>query len=540
MSASVPRVPTPTNEPVLGYAPGSAERTALVAAIEAVSADVPEIPCVIAGRPVFTGEVVEVRNPSAVDEVLCRVHLAGPAEVAAAIEAGMAAKAAWAALPWEERAAVFLRAAAILAGPARMVVNAATMLGQGKTAHQAEIDAVCELVDFWRFNAADYARIVAEQPPVSPAGVWNRLDHRPLDGFVFAVAPFNFTSIALNLCTAPAMCGNVVLWKPALTATRACWELWKVLEAAGLPAGVINLVNGHGPEIGDLALTHADLGGIHFTGSTRVFQSMWATVGASIGWYRQYPRIVGETGGKDFILAHPSADEDALVAAVVRGAFEYQGQKCSAASRLYVPRSRWARLAERLKAEIEALTMGDVRDFRNFLGPVIDGRAFDRLTAAQGRAKAEGEIVAGGGGDKSVGWFVQPTLVRVDDPRHLLMTEELFGPLLSAYVYEDDRFEAVLDEVDRATPYALTGAVFAQDRHVLHHAATRLRSSAGNLYLNDKPTGAVVGQQPFGGGRASGTNDKAGSPLNLMRWISPRTIKETFAPPVDWRYPFLG
>ncbi|MCB9679974.1 MAG: L-glutamate gamma-semialdehyde dehydrogenase [Alphaproteobacteria bacterium] len=533
-------VPTPVNEPVLAYAPRSPERVALDAELARQAAEVVEIPCVVGGREVLTGNVVEVRNPSDHAHVLARVHLAGPAEVAAAIDAAADAKASWARLPWTERAAVLLRAATLLAGPWRARVNAATMLGQGKTPHQAEIDAAAELIDFWRFNPAYAEHIYGEQPPVSPAGSWNRLDHRPLDGFVFAVTPFNFTSIALNLPTAPALMGNTVVWKPALTSALACWHGFELLRAAGLPDGVVNLVHGVGADVGDPVLAHPDLGGIHFTGSTATFQHMWRTVGASIERYRQYPRIVGETGGKDFIVAHPSADPEAVAIAILRGAFEFQGQKCSAASRLYVPDTLWDAVRERVVAGMEAFVMGDVRDPGVFIGPVIDERAFDKISAYVDLARAEARVEAGGTYDRTRGWFVSPTLARVSDPRHRLMKEEIFGPVASAFVYDAGDWDEVLGLVDTTSPYGLTGAVFATDRHAIEHASTRLRHAAGNFYVNDKPTGAVVGQQPFGGSRASGTNDKAGSPLNLLRWVSPRAIKETFDPPRDWRYPFLG
>jgi 1-pyrroline-5-carboxylate dehydrogenase len=533
-------VPPPVNEPVLSYAPGSPERAAVQAEIARQSAEVVEIPCVIGGRRVFTGDVVDVTNPSAHGERLARVHLASGALVSDAIAASLAAKAAWEALPWEERAAVFLRAAALLAGPWRARVNAATLLGQGKTIHQAEIDAACELIDFWRFGAADLATLLGMQPPVSPPGTWNRVELRPLDGVIFAVGPFNFTSIAVNLATAPALLGNVVVWKPALTSARACWELWQLLEAAGLPPGVVNLVHGHGADVGDVMLASPELGGVHFTGSTATFQAMWRTVGHNLPQYRQYPRLVGETGGKDFLIAHPSAKVDALATAIVRGAFEYQGQKCSALSRLYLPRSLAKVTLDAVAGAMGELRTGDVRDFGHFVGPVIDGRAFSRIQGYQALARAETRVVSGGGADGSVGWFVEPTLCVTDDPMHRLMQEEIFGPVLTAFVYEDAAWSETLALVDRTSPYALTGAVFADDRHALSDATERLRHAAGNFYLNDKPTGAVVGQQPFGGGRASGTNDKAGSPVNLLRWTSMRTIKENFHPPTDWRYPFLG
>jgi 1-pyrroline-5-carboxylate dehydrogenase len=535
---SVP--PHPVNEPIRAYAPGSPERAALWQELERQSAETAEIPCVVAGRRVFTGQVVEVRNPSDHAHVLARVHLATPALVAEACEAAMRAKGAWASLAWEGRSAVFLRAAALLAGPWRDRLNAATMLGQGKTCHQAEIDAACELIDFWRFGVADAATLLDQQPRVSPEGVWNRADVRPLDGFVFAVTPFNFTAIALNLPTAPAILGNVAVWKPSLTQTLSAWYGMQLLEAAGLPPGVLNLVHGAGADVGDIVLDAPDLGGLHFTGSTATFRSLWRGIGDRLDRYRQIPRIVGETGGKDFIVVHASADVDAVAVAALRGAFEYQGQKCSAASRMYVPASLWPRLRERLAGMVAELTVGDVRDPRHFVGPVIDERAARRLSDAIARGRAEGHVVAGGKVDVSTGWFVHPTVVHLDDPAHPLLREELFGPLLAVRVYPDAGFSDVLREVDAATPYALTGAVFADDRYALDEAATALRFAAGNLYLNDKPTGAVVGQQPFGGGRASGTNDKAGSVLNLMRWASPRILKETFVPPTDWRYPFLG
>ncbi len=540
MSEGVLRVPTPSNEPVLSFAPGQPERQQLAAALAAVGAAGPvEIPCVINGVPVYTGRRAEVRNPSAHGEVLAYVHLAGPVEVRAAVEGAMAAKATWAALPFDQRASVFLRAAETLAGRHRMAVLATTMLGQGKTAHQAEIDAVCELVDFWRFNVAYADQLLREQPTLSGPGVWNRMDHRPLDGFVFAVAPFNFSSIALNLPTAPALMGNVVLWKPALTSARSTQVLWDLLVEAGLPAGVIQVLHGHGADVGDAVLDSPDLGGLHFTGSTGTFRALYLGIAQRLDRYRQIPRIVGETGGKDFVVAHSSADLDVVSTALLRGAFEYQGQKCSAASRAYVPSDRWPELRERLADETARMKQGDVRDLSVFVGPVIDERAFERVASYVDLACAEGEIVAGGRYSRAEGWFVAPTVVALEDPKHRLMQEEVFGPLLSVFVYEPDAWSETLRLVDTTSPYALTGAVLAQDRHVLHEASQALRFAAGNFYLNDKPTGAVVGQQPFGGGRASGTNDKAGSPLNLQRWLSPRTIKETWDAPRHWSYPFL-
>ncbi len=456
-----------------------------------------------------------------------------------AVVAARDAREGWSGLGWEDRAALFLRAAELLAGPWRDRVNAATMLGQAKTVHQAEIDAACELIDFWRFNVSYYEQILKEQPPANAAGVWNRTDHRPLDGFVFAVSPFNFTSIAVNLPTAPALVGNTAIWKPALTSALSCWYLFRMLREAGLPGGVVNVLHGDGPEIGGPILAEPELAGIHFTGSTGVFQGMWRAVGENIANYRSYPRIVGETGGKDFIFAHPSADARALAVAIVRGGFEYQGQKCSAASRVYVPDNLWPEVRELCRGMMAEMKQGDVRDLSNFVAAVIDERAFVKHGGYLALA-GEQEIVAGGGARREVGWFVEPTLVRVDNPQHRLMQEEIFGPVVSAWVYPEREWEACTGVVDRTGPYALTGAVFARDRAAIAQMTAGLRHAAGNFYINDKPTGAVVGQQPFGGSRASGTNDKAGAPLNLLRWISPRTIKETFVPPLDWRYPFLG
>jgi 1-pyrroline-5-carboxylate dehydrogenase len=540
MSAGLYRVPPPTNEPVRGYAPGSPERASLQRALDAAAGEVVEIPCVVGGEHVFTGRTTTVTMPCDHGHVLARLHLAGPAEIERAIAAAGEAKAGWAAMPWEERAAVFLRASTLLAGSWRDRVNAATMLGQAKTCHQAEIDAACELIDFWRFNAFFTQQILGEQPQVSPTGNWNRLDHRPLDGFVFAVSPFNFTSIGLNLSTAPAFLGNTVVWKPATTSALACWRLFQLLEAAGLPPGVINLLHGAGADVGDAVLAHPALAGLHFTGSTGVFQSMWKTVGQHLSRYAQYPRLVGETGGKDFVLAHPSADAAALSVAILRGAFEYQGQKCSAASRMYVPSNLWPAVRQQLADGLAAMKMGDVRDFSNFVGAVIDGRAFRKHVEYLALGNATAETVSGGTADGAKGWFVRPTVFRVDDPKHRLMQEEIFGPVATVFVYDEARWDDALRLVDTTSPYALTGAVFATDRRAIHQATESLRFAAGNFYVNDKPTGAVVGQQPFGGGRASGTNDKAGSALNLLRWTSPRAIKETFEPPTDWRYPFLG
>ncbi len=540
MAAGIFVVPEPVNQPVRAYAPGSEERASLKRELARQAAETVEIPCVIGGEPVFTGNKARVTMPSDHGTTLAEVHLAGPEEVERAVAAAEQARHDWAALPWEQRVSVLLRAAALLEGPWRDRVNAATMLGQGKTCHQAEIDSACELIDFWRFNAKYAESIYGEQPPRNAPGVWNRLEHRPLDGFVFAVTPFNFTSIALNLPTAPALMGNTVLWKPSLTSSLACWKLFELLQEAGLPAGVINLLHGHGPDVGGPVLERPELAGIHFTGSTATFQHLWRESAARIDRYRAYPRIVGETGGKDFILAHPSADPQAVAVAIARGAFEYQGQKCSAASRIYIPRSLWPAVRDTTVAMVESMKQGDVRDFSNFLGPVIDERAFTKHIRYLELGRAEARTLTGGTADRSDGWYVRPTLFEVDDPHHRLMEEEIFGPIATVFVYDDGRWDETLTLVDTTSPYALTGAVFARDRHAIHQATDALRYSAGNFYINDKPTGAVVGQQPFGGSRASGTNDKAGSPLNLLRWVSQRTIKETFASPTDWRYPFLG
>jgi 1-pyrroline-5-carboxylate dehydrogenase len=536
------RVPEPHNEPVLGYEPGSPERDELRRRLEELSSERLEIPLVIGGEDVQTGDTFESVMPHKRSHVLADVNKGGAAEVDRAIAAAADAWEDWSRTPWEDRAAVFLRAAELLAGPWRQTLNAATMLGQSKTAHQAEIDAACELIDFWRFNVQYMTRIYEEQPISSP-GVWNRLEYRPLEGFVFAVTPFNFTSIAGNLPTSVALMGNTVVWKPASTAAVSAHFLMKLFEEAGLPPGVINLVHGSGAAVGDPALASEHLAGIHFTGSTPVFQGMWQTVGENIARYRNYPRVVGETGGKDFIVAHPSADAEALATAILRGSFEYQGQKCSAASRVFAPASLWPQVREQVAEEIGEMKMGDVADFSNFVGAVIDASSFATQKEAIEEAKAadgKASIVAGGSYDDSDGWFVQPTVIETSDPDFRTMKEELFGPVVTAFVYDDSRYEDTLDLVDQGTSYGLTGAVFARDLHAVETARERLRYAAGNFYVNDKPTGAVVGQQPFGGARASGTNDKAGSMWNLIRWVSPRAIKETFVPPRDYRYPFLG
>ena len=540
MTDAIARVPVPHNEPVKAFTPGSPERASLKSRLGELAGDRIEIPMVIGGAEVTTGNLYEAVMPHETKHVLGDVHLGEAKHLNDAVAAAGQAHEGWANLAWEERAAVFLRAAELLAGPWRDTINASTMLGQSKTVHQAEIDAACELIDFWRFNVHFAERIYAEQPGAAP-GMWNQLDYRPLEGFVFAVTPFNFTSIAANLPTAPALMGNTVVWKPSLTQAFSAHFLMRLFEAAGLPDGVINMVHGVGPEIGEPALSHPDLAGIHFTGSTGTFEWMWRQIGEHITEYRNFPRLVGETGGKDFILAHPSASVEALSTAVIRGAFEYQGQKCSAASRIYVPSNLWEGLRERIADEVPRIKMGDVSDFSNFMGAVIDDRAFGRHKEALDEAKSSSdlEVVAGGSTEDSIGYFVEPTVVRTDDPRNRLMREELFGPVVTVYVYPENDYEGALELVDTSTPFGLTGAVFAQDTYAIGQAKTRLRWAAGNFYVNDKPTGAVVGQQPFGGARRSGTNDKAGSMWNLIRWVSPRTIKETFSPPTDYRYPFM-
>lgn len=534
------RTPAPRNEPVLNYAPGSPERAALKLALARMSGETIDIPVVIGGTEFRTGRTVDVVAPHDHRRVLAKAHLADPTLIAKAIASATDAQRDWAALPFADRAAVFLKAADLLAGPWRQVINAATMLGQSKTSYQAEIDSACELIDFFRFNVHFAERLYEEQPISSP-GIWNRMDHRPLEGFVYAITPFNFTAIGGNLPTTPAILGNVAIWKPAASALLSNWYVFKLLEAAGLPPGVINFVPGRAAEVSDLVLADRRLAGIHFTGSTEVFHSLWRTVAANLSNYTSYPRLVGETGGKDFIVAHASANVDALAVAMVRGAFEYQGQKCSAASRAYVPDNLWPAVRERVVAMMADIKMGDVSDFRNFVGAVIDQKAYDKISGyVQTASKAKGvELVAGGHSDDAVGYFIEPTLLRADDPRYQTMCEEIFGPVLTLHVYPAAKWEETLALVDSTSPYALTGAVFAQDRRVLSAATDTLRNAAGNFYLNDKPTGAVVGQQPFGGARASGTNDKAGSILNLMRWISPRSIKETFSPPTEYRYPFM-
>jgi 1-pyrroline-5-carboxylate dehydrogenase len=541
MGNAIANVPPPRNEPVLDYAPGSAEKASLKGRLAEMLNERVDIPMIIGGEEIRTGNTFEAVCPHDHGHVLADVHQAGPAEVERAVSAAADAWRDWSAMDWEQRAAVFLKAAELLAGPWRDTLNAATMLNQSKTVYQAEIDAACELIDFWRFNPAFMRQIYTDQPSSAP-GIWNRVEYRALEGFVFAVTPFNFTSIGGNLPTAPALMGNTVLWKPASTAPLAAYYIMRLLEEAGLPPGVINFLPGRGRQVGDPVLASPELAGIHFTGSTPVFQAMWRTVGGNIASYKTYPRIVGETGGKDFVFAHPSADSTALIIALVRGAFEYQGQKCSAASRAYVPRSLWSTVRQGLETELAGVSMGPPTDFRNFMCAVIDEASFDNTMAYIDRARSDSgfEIVVGGSGDKSEGYFVQPTVVVSDDPRSALMSEEIFAPVLTIHVYEDAQVATALQVCDSTSPYALTGAVFAQDRKAIATMTAALRQAAGNFYVNDKPTGAVVGQQPFGGARASGTNDKAGSMLNLTRWASQRSMKETFVPPTGLAYPHMG
>ena len=533
----MPDVPVPLNEPVLTYAPNTPERDEVRRALEACAAEPVEVPIIAGGEEIKTGRTLEVAMPHDHARVIATGHEAGAPEVNRAIEAAMKAAPMWAATSLEDRSAIFLRAAELLCTSWRQRINAVCMLGQSKTVHQSEIDAVCELADFWRFNVHFLEKLVREQP-ISGDGVWNRMDHRPLEGFVLAISPFNFLSICANLPTAPILAGNVALWKPSTTSLRGCWEMMRLLEEAGLPPGVLSMIPGAGPEQGAAALDSEHLAGIHFTGSTAAFKSLWRGVAERLDTYRAFPRIVGETGGKDFIVAHVSAEPAALATAISRGAFEYQGQKCSAASRIYIPKAIWPEVRDRVVADMAAMKFGDVRDFSSFGGAVIDERAFTKITGYIEHARQTAMIVAGGTSDKSTGWFVDPTLVQVEDPKHRMMREEIFGPVCTAYVYEQP-FEEILGVIDSTSPYALTGAVFANDRRAARLAQDRLRQAAGNFYINDKPTGAVVGQQPFGGARQSGTNDKAGFHYNLLRWLSPRSIKENLSPPHDFRYPFL-
>ncbi|MEQ1744520.1 MAG: L-glutamate gamma-semialdehyde dehydrogenase [Saprospiraceae bacterium] len=540
MSDAIFQVPHPVNEPILNYAPGSAEKISLKKTLAELKSAPRDVPMYIGGRHVFTEKKNAIRPPHDLAHTLGH-HAVGTADhIRDAIAAALKAKPAWEAMPWQDRAAIFLKAADLLAGPYRAKMNAATMLCQSKNVFQAEIDCVCELVDFWRYNAW-FMQEIYKQQPLSVRNTWNRTDWRPLEGFVFALTPFNFTSIAGNLPTAPAMLGNVAVWKPAQSQIYSAAVIMEILEEAGLPPGVVNLVYVDGATIGDIVFSHPDFAGLHFTGSTGVFQSLWKTIGSNLSLYKSYPRIVGETGGKDFVVAHASADAKAVAVALVRGAFEFQGQKCSAASRAYIPRSIWPEVKKYLLDDLRDMKMGDPEDFTNFFNAVIDAKAFDKIAAYIAAAKQSDtvKVIAGGGFDKSKGYFIEPTVIEASDPHYVTMCEEIFGPVLSVYVYDDERFSETLDLVDTSSPYALTGAVFSQDKAALALADQKLRHAAGNYYINDKPTGAVVGQQPFGGGRASGTNDKAGSMLNMYRWLSPRTIKENFVPPVEYRYPFL-
>jgi 1-pyrroline-5-carboxylate dehydrogenase len=541
MISSVLSVPVPRNEPVRDYAPGSPEKKSLKAKLAEMLAQEVEIPVIVGGKEIHTGITTKAVCPHDHGHVLATCHQAGPKEVEQAIGAAREAWKTWSVMPWEARASIFLKAAELLAGPWRNVLNGATMLNQSKNVFQAEIDAACEVVDFFRYNP-HFMRFIYEQQPNSGPGVWNYVECRPLEGFVFAVTPFNFTSIGANLPSAPAMMGNVVLWKPASSALLSAYYTMKLLEAAGLPEGVINLVPGRGRQVGDPVMASPDLAGLHFTGSTGTFQDMWRTIGNNIASYRTYPRIVGETGGKDFVFVHPSADPAAVATALARGAFEYQGQKCSAASRSYIPASLWPKVKELLLAQVAEIRMGDPLDFRNFMNAVIDRASFDSILTYIEYAKnsKEAEILCGGTGDASKGYFVQPTVVLTVNPKFKLMEEEIFGPVLTIFVYEDRKLDETLGLCESTSPYALTGSIFARERSAILKAAERLRHAAGNFYINDKPTGAVVGQQPFGGSRASGTNDKAGSILNLLRWTSQRSIKETFVPPVHLAYPFMG
>ena len=537
--AGVRRVPQPINDPNRSYAPGTPERAELKARLKSMASERLDIPLIIGGREIRTGQTQHTVMPHDHQHVLAEYHMGGPEHIRHAIAASAEARREWGSWPWEDRAAVLLRAAELLATTWRSTLNAATMLGQSKTAFQAEIDAASEMIDFWRFNTW-FAQELYNEQPVSSPGMWNQMEYRPLEGFVYAITPFNFTAIGGNLTTAPALMGNTVIWKPASSAMLSGYYTMRLLEEAGMPPGVINFVPGEAVQITNGLLDSPELAGIHFTGSTAVFNSMWKKVGENIGRYRSYPRLVGETGGKDFIVAHPSADPQALAVAIARGGFEYQGQKCSAASRVYVPQSLWGEVRDRTVAIMKELRMGDVRDFRNFMGAVIDRKAFTKIGEYLEDAKKNAKVVFGGTAKGDTGYFIEPTLIETADPGYRLLCEEIFGPVVTAYVYADAKWAETLEIVDRTSPYALTGAVFGNDRAAVRQASSALRHAAGNFYINDKPTGAVVGQQPFGGARGSGTNDKAGSKLNLVRWVSARTIKETLSPPRDYRYPFMA
>lgn len=540
MSNAIFKVPEPINEVVLSYKKNSKERNELISAINNFKSQQIEIPLVIGGKEIRTGKTEEMVIPHNHKHVLGVYHKAGKEEVQMAIEAALVARKEWLEMPWEQRVSIFLKAADLLAGSWRARINAATMLGQSKTIYQAEIDSACELIDFWKFNSYFMTQIMSDQP-YSPRGMWNRVEYRALEGFIFAVTPFNFSSIAGNLPTAPALVGNVVLWKPASSAVFSAYQILMLLKEAGLPDGVINFVPGSGGNVGNPVMESPDLAGIHFTGSTAVFQNMWKTIGNNISKMKYYPRIVGETGGKDFIFVHNSADIDGVVVAALRGAFEYQGQKCSAASRMYIPKSRWDEFKTKYVTEVNKIKLGDVEDFTNFMSAVIDKGAFESITEYIKFAEKsdEAEIITGGKYDDSNGYFIEPTTIVTTNPRFKSMEEEIFGPVLTIYVYEDEKFEETIQLCDSTSPYALTGAIWSQDRNKLIYMMNSLRNAAGNFYINDKPTAAVVGQQPFGGGRSSGTNDKAGSAMNILRWMTARTIKETFEPPKDWTYPFM-
>lgn len=535
------QVPLPVNEPIKSYAPGSPERAELKLMLAELRSKELDIPMYIGGKEVRSENKVRLSPPHDHKHTLGHFHKSDKTHIGQAIDAALAAREKWAALSWEHRASIFLKAADLIAGPYRAKLNAATMLGQSKNAFQAEIDSACEIIDFLRFNV-QYMTDIYKQQPHSGPGMWNRLEWRPLEGFIYALTPFNFTAIAGNLPTSCAMMGNVVVWKPSNTQVYSANVLMEIFTKAGVPAGVINLIYPSGPDAAEVVFNHRDFAGIHFTGSTEVFQDIWKNIGNNIHRYRTYPRIVGETGGKDFILAHPSADAKAVATAISRGAFEYQGQKCSAASRAYIPSNLWNEVRAQVVADLQSFKIGGTEDFSNFINAVIDEKSFDKLAGFIDRAKADTsvEIVSGGTYDKSKGWFITPTVIRADDPKYVTMCEELFGPVLTIYVYDEHKFEETLDVVDSTSIYALTGAILSQDRYAIELATKKLSNAAGNFYINDKPTGAVVGQQPFGGARGSGTNDKAGAMINLLRWVSPRTIKETWVPPVDYRYPFLA